>query len=262
MSWSAAQYTKFENERSRPVRDLLAHIPNRSVAKAVDIGCGPGNSTELLQKRFPDAVIVGIDSSVDMVEAARKRLPGIRFDIEDIAQWKGHDSLFDVILANAVLQWVPDHGSLFPALLARLAPGGSLAVQMPHTLEQPASRLMREIAADGPWAQRLAGAASTRVIRHDADWYFRLLQTSGSTVDIWQTTYFHPLAGAGAVVEWFKGSGLRPFLEPLDVTERSAFLARYESVITQAYPPLPDGTLLLPFPRLFFIATRTGTPSG
>lgn len=262
MTWSAAQYTKFEAERSRPVRDLLAHIPNRIVANAVDIGCGPGNSTQLLQQLFPHAIITGIDSSPDMIEAARKRLPDIRFDIDDIAQWQGGGSPFDVILANAVLQWVPDHTALFPALLARLAPGGSLAVQMPHTLEEPAPRLMREIASDGPWAQKLAGAVSTRVIRHRADWYYRLLRECGTTVDIWQTTYLHPLAGASAVVEWFKGSGLRPFLEPLDATERSAFLARYEAAITQAYPPLPDGTLLLPFPRLFFIATRSATPPG
>ena len=256
MTWSAAQYIKFENERSRPVRDLLAHIPNTAVANAVDIGCGPGNSTELLQKRFPDASVTGIDSSADMLEAARKRLPSVRFDIEDIAQWRGRGSPFDVILANAVLQWVPDHLSLFPALLARLAPGGSLAVQMPHTLEEPASRLMREIAANGPWAQKLAAVASTRVIRHSADWYYRLLRECGAAVDIWQTTYFHPLAGAGAVVEWFKGSGLRPYLELLDATGQSQFLARYEAAVTQAYPALPDGTLLLPFPRLFFIATR------
>jgi trans-aconitate 2-methyltransferase len=161
-----------------------------------------------------------------------------------------------VILANAVLQWVPDHLSLFPALLARLAPGGSLAVQMPHTLEEPASRLMREIASNGPWAQKLAAVASTRVIRHSADWYYRLLRECGAAVDIWQTTYFHPLAGTGAVVEWFKGSGLRPYLELLDATGQSQFLARYEAAVTQAYPALPDGTLLLPFPRLFFIATR------
>jgi trans-aconitate 2-methyltransferase len=214
MSWSAAQYSKFENGRSRPVRDLLAHIPNRPVANAIDIGCGPGNSTELLQQRFPDAIVTGMDSSADMIEAARKRLPGIRFDIDDIAQWQGRGSPFDVILANAVLQWVPDHPALFPALLARLAPGGSLVVQMPHTLEERASHLMREIASDGPWAQKLAEVASTRVIRHGADWYYRLLRESGSAVDIWQTTYLHPLAGAGAVVEWFKGSGLRPYLEP------------------------------------------------
>ena len=228
MSWSAAQYTKFEDERSRPARDLLAHVPNGTVANAIDIGCGPGNSTQLLQQRFPHAIITGIDSSPDMIEAARKRLPGVRFDIADIVEWKNSGPLFDVILSNAVLQWVPDHSSLFPALLARLAPGGSLAVQMPHTLDEPASRLMREIAADGPWAPRLAKVASTRVIRHSANWYYRLLRECGSTVDIWQTTYLHPLAGAGAVVEWFKGSGLRPFLEPLDTTERAEFLARYE----------------------------------
>ena len=256
MSWSAAQYSKFESERSRPVRDLLAHVPNTAVAHAVDIGCGPGNSTELLQQRFPEAAVSGLDSSPDMIAAARKRLPGVRFDIGDITHWQGGGSRFDVILANAALQWVPDHAALFPALLARLAPGGSLAVQMPHTLEEPASRLMREIASDGPWTQRLAGLASTRVIRHSADWYYRLLRKSGSAVDIWITTYLHPLAGAGAVVEWFKGSGLRPYLAALDAAEQSEFIARYQAAIAQAYPAQSDGTLLLPFPRLFFVATR------
>ena len=259
MTWSAAQYTKFEAERSRPVRDLLAHIPNGNVANAVDIGCGPGNSTQLLLQRFPHATITGIDSSPDMIAAARERLPEIRFDIDDISQWRGGGRPFDVILANAVLQWVPDHAALIPALLAKLCPGGSLAVQMPHMLEEPAPRLIREIAADGPWAKKLGQAVTTRVIRHSADWYYRLLRECGATVDIWQTTYLHQLAGAGAVVEWFKGSGLRPFLEPLDATERAAFLARYEAAIAQAYPSLPDGTVLLPFPRLFFIATRIPT---
>jgi trans-aconitate 2-methyltransferase len=259
MSWSAAQYSKFEDERSRPARDLVAHIPDGNVAEAVDIGCGPGNSTQLLQQRFPHAIVTGIDSSPDMIEAARKRLPGVRFEIADIVEWKKAGPLFDVILSNAVLQWVPDHESLFPALLARLTRGGRLAVQMPHTLEEPASRLMREIASDGPWAHKLTGVASTRVIRHNANWYYRLLRECDARVDIWQTTYLHPLAGAGAVVEWFKGSGLRPYLEPLDTTERAKFLARYEAGVAEAYPPLPDGTLLLPFPRLFFIATRSAS---
>ena len=255
MTWSAAQYTKFEQERSRPVRDLLARLANGPVSKAVDIGCGPGNSTELLQKRFPDAAITGIDSSKDMIEAARKRLPGVQFEIDDISQWQRRDVTFDVILANAALQWVPDHPALFPALLSKLTRGGSLAVQMPHTLEEPASRLMREISRNGPWAARLAGVASNRIIRHSADWYYRLLRERGADVDIWQTTYFHALTGAGAVVEWFKGSGLRPYLEALDVPERDEFVSRYEAAITDAYPAQPDGTLLLPFPRLFFIAT-------
>ena len=257
MAWSAAQYVKFEEERSRPVRDLLARVPNTAVATAVDIGCGPGNSTQLLLERFPNATVAGLDSSADMIAAARKRLPGVLFEIDDITAWCRRPNRFDVILANAVLQWVPDHAALLPALLAMLAPGGSLAVQIPHTLEEPAPRLMREIAADGPWAQKLAGAATARTVRHGADWYFRLLRDSGAAVDMWLTTYYHQLAGgAGAVVEWFKGSGLRPFLEPLDAAERSAFLARYQAGVAQAYPALPDGTVLLPFPRLFFVATR------
>jgi trans-aconitate 2-methyltransferase len=183
----------------------------------------------------------------------------VRFDIADIVEWKNTGPLFDVILSNAVLQWVPDHETLFPALLARLAQGGRLAVQMPHTLEEPASRLMREIASDGPWAHKLAQVASTRIVRHNANWYYRLLRECGASVDIWQTTYLHPLAGAGAVVEWFKGSGLRPYLEPLDAAGRAEFLARYEAAVADAYPPMPDGTLLLPFPRLFFIATRSAS---
>lgn len=143
MSWSAAQYTRFEDERTRPVRDLLAQVPNRAAARVADLGCGPGNSTERLQERFPDAAVIGIDSSADMIEAARKRLLGVRFKIDDIAAWSGREHSFDVILSNAALQWVPDHASLLPALLSRLAPGGSLAVQMPDNLDEPAHRLMR-----------------------------------------------------------------------------------------------------------------------
>jgi len=257
MTWSAAQYVRFEQERSRPVRDLLDHLPDKRVARAVDIGCGPGNSTELLQQRFPNAVVVGIDSSADMIAATRKRLPGIRFDIEDIAAWRGFGDPIDVILANAVLQWVPDHASLLPSLIAKLSPGGSLAVQVPANLDEPAQRLIREIAADGPWAQKLAERSIVRTVRHSADWYFRTLRDHGLVADIWMTTYYHPISGgADAVVEWFKGSGLRPFLEPLDASEHSAFLTRYKHAVAQAYPPLADGTVLLAFPRLFFIATR------
>jgi trans-aconitate 2-methyltransferase len=257
MIWSAAQYSKFEEERSRPVKDLLARIPTRTVTRAADIGCGPGNSTELLQRQFPDAVITAIDSSADMIEAAKRRLPDVRFAIDDIAAWQGPRKHFDLILANAVLQWLPDHAALLPALLDKLAVGGSLAVQVPDNLEEPVHRLMRKIAVEGSWAEKLAAAVGARSVRHSAKWYFRALRDGGASVDIWRTTYYHPLAGgADAVVEWFKGSGLNPFLEPLDSTERSAFLLRYRAGVAEAYPGLRDGTVLLAFPRLFFIATR------
>jgi trans-aconitate 2-methyltransferase len=268
VSWSAKQYVAFEDERTRAVRDLLAALPTIEARTVVDIGCGPGNSTELLAARFPGAVVTGFDSSADMIAAARERLPGLTFDIDDIERWVHADAdadvgvadgagLFDVILANAVLQWVPDHARLFPALAAKLARGGGLAVQMPDNLGEPAHVLMREIAADGPWADRLVAACAARTALPGAGWYYELLRSAGCKVDVWRTTYHHPLSGgAAAVVEWFKGSGLRPFIAALDEDERAEFLRRYEAAVAQVYPALPDGSVLLPFPRLFIVAVR------
>src|SRR5277367_4472841 len=173
MSWSARQYTSFEKERTRPVRDLLSAVETTDVKRAIDLGCGPGNSTELLVDRFPTAEVSGLDSSADMIEAARKRLPGLRFDLGGIATWDAAGP-FDVILANAVLQWLPDHEALMPRLIGKLADGGALAVQMPDNLEEPAHRLMRQVAAAGPWASRLADAAGARTPRQGAAWYYSL----------------------------------------------------------------------------------------
>jgi trans-aconitate 2-methyltransferase len=256
MSWSAAQYVNFEAERTRPVRDLLAAVPNTDVLRAVDLGCGPGNSTEVLAARYPGAAIAGLDNSPDMIEAARKRMPDTHFNLVDLWQWEPTET-YDVILSNAVLQWVPDHETLMPALLSRLKPGGSLAVQMPDNLEEPAHRLMRQIAATPRFAEKLAGAAGSRAPRRGADWYYRLLKPHAGRVDVWLTIYHHVLpGGSDAVIEWFKGSGLRPFLAPLDEAEKTAYLAVYKEGIAEAYPTLPDGTVLLPFPRLFLVATR------
>jgi trans-aconitate 2-methyltransferase len=255
MDWSAAAYTRFEDERTRPARDLIARIPAEHAATAADLGCGPGNSTELLARRYPGARLVGIDTSPDMLASARARLPKVRFELSDIAAWAPPER-FDVILANASLQWLPDHATLFPALVARLAPGGTLAVQMPDNLDEPMHRLMREIASDGPWRDKLAGAAAARTARHPADWYYELLLRHAASVEIWRTTYFHPLAGPEAIVEWLRATGLRPFLAPLADDDAARYLARYRAGIAATYPALPDGTILLPFPRLFLVATR------
>src|SRR5277367_3524311 len=216
MSWSAKQYVAFEDERTRPVRDLLSALPDIEVRSAVDLGCGPGNSTETLAARFPDAAILGLDSSPDMIAAARLRLPQLRFTIGGIEEWLvagrggagggdaggGDAGPFDVILANAVLQWVPDHARLLPALVGRLSGGGVLAIQMPDNLEEPAHRLMREIAADGAWANTLAEAAQNRTAIASADGYYELLRPSSSRVEVWRTTYYHALpGGAAAIVE-------------------------------------------------------------
>jgi trans-aconitate 2-methyltransferase len=257
VTWSAAQYTKFEGERTRPVRDLLAAVPLMGARSAVDLGCGPGNSTELLAARFPDARVRGLDSDADMIAAARKRLPAVSFELADIGTWVERQAAAseNVILANAVLQWLPDHEALLPALAGKLVAGGCLAVQMPDNLSEPAQVAMREIAAEGPWHDRLAKAGDVRCPIGTADWYFGVLRPHCSRVDVWRTTYYHPLAGAAAVVQWFKGSGLRPFLEPLDPDEKAEYLARYTALIERAHPPAADGTVLLPFPRLFIVAT-------
>lgn len=262
MTWSAQQYLAFEDERTRPVRDLLAAVPAIEARTAVDIGCGPGNSTEVLAARFPKATVSGFDSSPDMIAAARKRLPGLQFEVLELKSWLeplGSGSLrndsIDVALANAVLQWTPDHAALFPALVAKLAPGGCLAVQVPDNLDEPAQKLMREIADEDPWRSKLAGADRARVQIESAEWYYRLLRARCGRVDVWRTTYYHPLADANAIVEWFKGTGLRPFLDPLDPAERAAYLARYAARLAPLYPS-QGGGVLLPFPRLFMAAQR------
>jgi len=255
MTWSARQYVTFEDERTRPVRDLLSALPLVDAKFVVDLGCGPGNSTEVLATRFPGAAVSGIDSSSDMINAARRRLPQARFAVAGIEEWTDAGP-FDVILANAVLQWVPNHATLLPELVAKLALHGALAIQMPDNLDGPAHRAMREVAAEGPWAEKLAAAAAARTPIADANWYYELLRPRCAAVDVWRTTYYHPLRGAGAVVEWFRGSGLRPFLEPLDERERTEYLDRYTAAVKSAYPALPDGSILLPFPRMFMVAVR------
>jgi len=262
MTWSARQYLAFEDERTRPVRDLLAALPMVEARTAVDIGCGPGNSTEVLAARFPRASVSGFDSSPDMIASARRRLPALRFEVLDVqgwldasGAWAPADGSIDVLLANAVLQWVPEHAALLPALAAKLAPGGCLAVQVPDNLDEPAQYLMREIAAEDPWRSKLAGADRARVPIESAEWYYALLRAHCSRVDVWRTTYYHPLAGVSEIVEWFKGTGLRPFLDPLDAAERTEYLARYAERLARLIPAQSAG-VLLPFPRLFMVARR------
>ncbi|MFK0093614.1 trans-aconitate 2-methyltransferase [Pseudomonas sp. NPDC090592] len=258
MAWSATQYSLFEDERTRAVRDLLAAIPSRPVRHATDLGCGPGNSTEVLLQRYPDAQVTALDSDADMVAKARERkrlcIPRVRTLIADISGWSAPEPQ-DLILANASLQWVPDHASLYPHLVRQLSEGASLAVQTPDNLDEPAHRQLREIASRGPWAAKFADFHLPP--RHSAAFYYDLLSPLCARVDVWRTTYHHPLpGGAEAVVEWFKGSALRPYLARLDEQEQADFLQMYLQAMQQGYPPATDGKVLLPFPRLFVIATR------
>ena len=253
--WSPSLYARFEDERTRPARDLVAQVPLSAAHSIVDMGCGPGNSTELLVERWPDAQVIGFDTSPDMIEKARARLPNVSFDLADAATWQPAEPV-NVIFANAVFQWLPTHPAVFQRLMGFLAPGGALAVQMPDNLLEPSHQAMRETAAEMPFADKLKGAA--RWPLPPVSFYYDLLSPLSDRLDIWHTAYNHPLADAEAIVEWVKSTGLKPFLDPLDADERKMFLDNYTAKVKKAYPRMANGKVLLRFPRIFIVAKRDG----
>ncbi len=257
--WDTELYLKFEIERTQPARDLLARV-TIAPQRIVDLGCGPGTSTRLLAERFPKAKILAVDNSEPMLAEARRRLPDVHFQHADISKWRPRERP-DLIFANAALQWLPDHETLFPRLMSYLADGGALAVQMPDNRQEPSHALMRLVAADGPWGDRLVPIAKTRAVIGTHGDYYAWLKPLAAALDIWQTTYVHPMNGVGAVVDWFRGSALRPFLNPLDICEREQFIERYMRELATAYGVDPGGPLLFLYPRLFIHARKDPRPS-
>jgi len=256
LDWDPALYRRYEDERTRPAQELLARVPLSGAARVVDLGCGPGNSTELLANRFPQAQVVGTDNSEAMLASARERLPQARFELSDIATWAPQDEAPDLIYANAALQWVPDHEQLIPRLFAALAPGGVLAIQMPDNREEPTHRLMRAVAAEAPWAEPIGDADRLRTLLLPLGGYYDLLAPVAARVDVWHTIYQHPMADAAAIVEWVRGTGLKPFVDRLPADLQASYLAEYERRVDQAYPARTDGKRLLAFPRMFIVAQR------
>ena len=254
--WDPALYRRFEDERTRPAADLLGRVPPTPARSVYDLGCGPGNSTALLVSRFGHDAVVGLDTSEAMLTSARLRLPSTPFLLADATTWRPAEAA-DLIFTNAVLQWVPDHRKLLPRLFGLLAPGGVLAIQMPDNLDEPSHRAMRDVAADGPWSPLVGNAGASRADRMlTALDYYDLLAGLGAELDIWRTTYHHPMDSPGAIVCWVRSTGLRPFLDPLPPDQQVGFLAAYEAQIDRLYPIRSDGKRLLAFPRLFIVARR------
>lgn len=263
-TWDPAQYLRHADHRARPFADLLARIPDLPGAppRIADLGCGPGNVTTLLADRWPTAHITGYDNSPEMLSRAEAHAgptPGgghLDFAPADVRTWEPVRP-YDLIVSNATLQWVPGHADRFADWIAGLTPGGTFAFQVPGNFDAPSHRLMRELAHSPRFRDRLAAT-----LRHDdavlaPETYLARLTALGCTADVWETTYIHLLTGEDPVLDWVKGTGLRPVLTALADTpdERDAFVDEYRSALREAYPPGPHGTPF-PFRRIFAVARK------
>ena len=253
MAWDPALYLRFGDHRTRPAADLLARVPLEAPARVIDLGCGPGNSTGLLTARWPGARVTGMDNSEAMLTEARAG--GVRADwlLADIASWRAEGS-YDLIFANATLQWLGDQENLLPRLMSYVAPGGVFAFQVPVNYGAPSHALMRETASDPRWKDRLKNVRE--IERGKPRRYYEILQPHAAALDIWQTEYLHVLEGEDAAYRWVSATGLRPFVQALEGSERDAFIAIFKEKLRAAYPQRPDGTTLFPFQRLFVVAKK------
>ncbi len=253
--WNPSEYLRFEAERTRPAFDLAARIEVEEPRAAVDIGCGPGNSSRALRARWPLCSMLGLDSSPAMIERARSAYPADEWRVADAAGLEAAEA-FDVVFSNAALQWIPDHDSLVPRLFAAIRPGGALAVQVPRFASMPMSEAIDAVAASPRWRGSTAGCADNFTY-HGAEYYYDLLAHRASRIDLWETLYCHVLPSPGALVDFIRSTGLRPYLDALSGDGlKAAFEAEVLAEVEKSYPLRADGKVLFPFHRLFFIAYR------
>jgi trans-aconitate 2-methyltransferase len=254
MTWNPDQYLKFAEPRLRPAIDLLARISAAEPREVCDLGCGAGNVTRLLAERWPAAQVTGVDDSAEMLAKAPKQSSGIQWVNESLATWRPSRPT-DVIYSNAAFHYLPKHETLFPRLLAALAPGGVLAVQMPRNFLAPTHTEIYETARSGPWSAKLEPLVAPPPVG-GPQFYYDLLHARAQSLDIWETEYLHVLEGKDAVKEWTKGTWLKRFLDALAEPERNQFEAEYARRVGAAYPMRADGKTLFPFRRLFIIAVK------
>ncbi len=257
-TWNPEQYLKFAEQRTQPCRDLAARIDVWRPLRIVDLGCGPGNSAEVIARRWPDAAITGLDNSASMIEKAREVRPECEWRLGGIAEWAAESKeRFDLVFSNAALQWVGDHAALFPRLFEHVETGGALAVQAPGNYDAPPQRLMRDLAASSGWRRWFSDRQAATWHTHDLDFYYDVLAPHAARLDLWATEYWHVLPDAAAIVEFYKGTGLRPYLDVIgEAAERERFLAEYLDALLPEFPQRTDGAVLFPFRRIFIVAYR------
>ena len=254
MLWDPTQYAKFADHRRRPAIDLLNRIALDSPSVVYDLGAGTGNVTELLANRWPNARVIGVDSSEQMLQEASKREKRIEWQVGDIGTWLP-DQPADIIFTNAALHWESEHHELFTRLMSSVAQNGVFAIQMPRNFDAPSHTSITEAVVNGPWREKLEPLLRPAPVE-PPDFYISTLSPMTSALDVWETEYTQILTGENPVKEWTKGTWLRPLLAALEEPERTAFENAYGEIVAKKYPKQPDGTTIFPFKRLFIIATR------
>ena len=257
-SWDPDRYLVYADERGRPFVDLLNRVGAEKPRGVVDLGCGPGNLTALLARRWPGANVLGVDSSPEMVSrAVAGGFRSVRFEVDDVRTWQpaSDEHPVDVLIANATYQWIPAHLDLLPRLVGHVAPGGWFAFQVPGNHDEPSHVLLHRLATDPRFAEHTRGVA--RPHSHDPVVYADRLRDLGLVVDAWETTYLHLLPGEDPVFTWISGTGARPTLQALPDGLRATFVEEYKTLLREAYPPGPHGTTL-PFRRVFVVAHLPG----
>lgn len=255
-SWDPDRYLAYADERGRPFVDLVSRVDASAPQAVVDLGCGPGNLTALLAARWPDAHVAGVDSSPEMIAKARETQPGIDFEVADLRDWRAPEGGLDVLVSNATLQWVPGHLDLLPDLVAAVRPGGWLAFQVPGNFDEPSHTIRTELAARPEYAEHTADVAVPG--SHDPATYLDRLAGLGCAVDAWETTYLHVLTGPDPVFTWVSATGARPTLQALPTDLRETFERDYQERLAVAYPTRADGSVILPFRRVFVVAQKGG----
>lgn len=253
--WEPNLYLKFAGQRARPAADLIAQIKLDHPQAIIDLGCGTGNSTEQLHRRWPQAQITGLDSSASMLAQARQNHGDWKWIQSSVENWQPEKN-YDLVFSNAALHWVANHGVLFPRLLNAVAPGGALAVQMPNNFHSPAHQAMKKVGADSRWAGRLDGAAE-KIHVEPISFYYDVLRKMAAAVNFWETEYLQIVEGPRAVLEWLRSTAMRGYLERLgDDGERKTFEDLCLREFECAYPPDDEGKVLFPYKRMFLIAYR------
>ena len=256
MTWNPEQYNLFSDHRLRPAFDLLSQVPLNAPTFIYDLGCGTGHITSLLSQHWNEAIVTGVDNSAEMLAKARADHPSLEWKQQDIGSFSP-TSKANLIFSNAALQWLDNHEILFPKLLTQLRPGGVLAVQMPNNFNAPSHENLYDLARSPEWYDRLGSLVRPAPV-HKIDWYFELLSPLVEKINIWETTYFQVLKGKDAVLEWTRGTALRPFLAALKPEEAAIFESQYAERLLRAYPMRQDVAAIYPFSRLFIVVQVAG----